>query len=420
MGNLTNLVYLDLSYNRFTGSIPLFHKAKTLNRIDISNNNGPLSYAKTQLAVLLSLPSLQFLSFQNRRNKLSGIIPDTFLQNCNLRILDLNSNILEGKFPKSLQGCAFLEVLDIGNNKIRNTFPCMLKKFSNLHVLVLRSNMFHWNLRCPIANNETWSKLQIIDLSANNFSGSLPTRYFSSWQGMMLSSNPDQVGSKPLEVQLQAVGIFYQVRVTLTLKGQLMEIENILEVFTAIDFSCNNFQGEIPKVLGDLNSLYLLNLSHNALTGRIPKALGKLSQLGSLDLSVNHLSGRIPDELASLTFLSVLNLSFTQLSGRIPRGNQLQMFLENSFEGNTGLCDFPLKKYSDTEATRPSQFPSDHSEPETIDGKYISFALGSSVCSGIVTWLLLFSPRYNELVDRLLFRIFGQHNIAGRNGNRRR
>ncbi|XP_059289322.1 putative receptor like protein 25 [Lycium ferocissimum] len=324
------------------------------------------------------------------------------------------------KFPKSLQGCAFLEVLDIGNNKIRNTFPCMLKKFSNLYVLVLRSNRFHGNLRCPIANNETWSKLQIIDLSANNFSGSLPTRYFSSCQGMMLSSNPDQVGSKHLQVQLQAVGIYYQVRVTLTLKGQLMEIENILEVFTAIDFSCNNFQGEIPKVLGDLNSLYLLNLSHNALTGRIPKALGKLSQLGSLDLSVNHLRGRIPDELASLTFLSVLNLSFTQLSGRIPRGNQLQMFLENSFEGNTGLCDFPLKKYSDTKATGPSQFPSNHSEPETIDEKYISLALGSSVCFGIVTWLLLFSPRYNELVDRLLFRIFGQHNVAGRNGNRRR
>ncbi|XP_060178210.1 putative receptor like protein 25 [Lycium barbarum] len=116
-----------------------------------------------------------------------------------------------------------------------------------------------------------------------------------------------------------------------------MEIENILEVFTAIDFTCNNFQGEIPEILGDLNTFYLLNLSHNALTGRIPKALGK-----------------------------------------IPRGNQLQMLLDNSFEGNTGLCDFPLKKYSNTKATGLSQFPSGHSEPETIDGKYISFALGSS------------------------------------------
>ncbi|KAK4377473.1 hypothetical protein RND71_003769 [Anisodus tanguticus] len=443
MGNLTDLVYLDLSYNSFTGSIPLFHKAKKLNRIDLSNNNGPLSSAQTQLAVFLSLPSLQFLSFQNShlsgevhefsnasssvlqtlvlsnnhlngsipqsifklrrlsylslssnsfsgtinlraikglpmlttldlsynklridvqgsnstsfpfpqlevlnlvacrlekfpdlrnqsrmfyldlsvnnikgeipnwvwrvgngaliyqnlscnlleslekpynmstslqvidlhsnringdppilptslsyfsiannkltgsipssicnlhhlqfidmsnnsiynkippclfqkadrlvvlnlgRNKLSGIIPDTFPLNCNLRTLDLNSNILEGKFPRSLQGCVFLEFLDIGNNKIRNTFPCMLKKLSNLHVLVLRSNMFHGNLYCPIANNQTWSKLQIIDLSANNFSGDIPPQYFSSWQGMMLSSSPDQVRAKNLQVQLQ-------------------------------------------------------------------------------------------------------------------------------------------------------------------------------------------------------------------------
>ncbi|XP_060178211.1 receptor like protein 27-like [Lycium barbarum] len=190
----TSLIYFSIANNKLTGSIPssicnLHH----LQYINMSNNSinsklPPCLFQKSDSLVVLNLG----------RNKLSGIIPDTFPQNCNLRTLDLNSNILEGKFPRSLQGCAFLEVLDIRNNKIRNTFPCMLKKFSNLHVLVLRPNMFHGNLRCLIANNETWSKLQIIDLLANNFSGSLPTRYFSSRQGMMLSSNPDQVGSKHL------------------------------------------------------------------------------------------------------------------------------------------------------------------------------------------------------------------------------
>lgn len=45
----------------------------------------------------------------------------------------------------------------------------------------------------------------------------------------------------------------------------MMEIVNVFEDFTSTDFSCNNFQGEIPEVLGYLKSLYLLNLSHNAL-----------------------------------------------------------------------------------------------------------------------------------------------------------
>ncbi|PHT70515.1 hypothetical protein T459_25619 [Capsicum annuum] len=200
-----------------------------------------------------------------------------------------------------------------------------------------------------------------------------------------------------------------------------MEIVKIFVAFTSIDFSCNNFQGDLPETLGNLKPLYHLNFSHNALTGRLPKSLGKLTQLESLDVSVNQLSERIPDELASLTFLSFLNLSFNQLSGRISRGNQLQTFSAESFEGNTGLCDFPLKKTcSETNATGSSQFPSRHSEHETVDEKYVSFALGSSAAFGIITWLLLHSRKYNELIDRLLFRILGPREKSSRDKNQRR
>nr|XP_016492142.1 PREDICTED: receptor-like protein 12 [Nicotiana tabacum] len=293
--------------------------------------------------------------------------------------------MLEGKVPRSLERCAYLEVFDIGNNKIRDTFPCMLKKLFNLHVLVLRSNMFYGNLKCPIAN-QTWPRLQIIDLASNNFNGYLLPQYLSNLEKMMPTSKFPE--PEYLIVKVFNYGKYYLDRVTVVLKGREMEIVKILAIFTSIDFSCNNFQGEIPEVLGDLKFLYLLNLSHNALTGRISKALGKLTQLESLDLSVNQLIGRIPDELVGLTFLSFLNLSFNQLSGRIPRGNQFQTFSVDSFEGNTGLCYFPLKKTcSDIKVNGLSQ-PSSHSEHE-IDGKYISFALGSSVCFGIVTWLLL-------------------------------
>ncbi|XP_016502015.1 uncharacterized protein LOC107820269 [Nicotiana tabacum] len=386
----TSLVYFSLANNRFTGSIPFtICNLDQLLILDMSNNAlnnkiPPCLFQKVDYFKVLNLG----------RNNLSGSIPDTFPLSCSLQILDLSSNNLEGKVPRSLERCAFLKVLDVGKNKIRDTFPCMLSKLPSLHVLVLRSNKFNGNLQCPIAN-QTWSRLQIVDISSNNFRGALIPQYFSNWEGMMQSSNP-----KPEHeyLNVEHLSIYYQARVTLTLKGWEMEIVNILEVFTSIDFSNNNLQGEIPDVLGDLKSLYLLNLSYNALMGRIPKALGKLAQLGSLDLSVNQLSGRIPDELVGLTFLSFLNLSFNQLSGRIPRGNQLQTFSADSFEGNTGLCDFPLKKTcSDTKVNGLSR-PSSHSEHE-IDEKYISFALGSFACFGIVTWLLLYSQRYNELAS---------------------
>ena len=72
-----------------------------------------------------------------------------------------------------------------------------------------------------------------------------------------------------------------------------MIYEKVLEIFTALDFSCNRFVGDISKSIGNLNGLHLLNLSNNILTGCIPPMLGDLTVLESLDLSQNKLSREI-------------------------------------------------------------------------------------------------------------------------------
>ncbi|KAG5582274.1 hypothetical protein H5410_052901 [Solanum commersonii] len=85
--------------------------------------------------------------------------------------------------------------------------------------------------------------------------------------------------------------------------------------------------------------------------------------------------------------LSVLNLGSNRLSGII-----LDTFLSNCSLKTLDLSNNTLEG-SGTKTTGSSHFPSRHSEDETVDGKYISFALGSSLCFGIVTWLLLHSTR---------------------------
>ncbi|KAL7095272.1 hypothetical protein ACP275_10G013300 [Erythranthe tilingii] len=362
--------YVDFSFNYFSNSIPndIGNFIPTAIFFSVSNNNLigeiPTSICNASYLQVLdlsgnalngSIPScLPNMNFQLgvlslASNNLSGDIPDTFADKCSLKTLDLENNVLTGKIPGSLVNCSFLEVLNIGNNRIEDTFPCMLTK-TELRVLILRSNELYGNLLCPSGPTQEWRKLQIIDISHNDFDGDISVLNFSNWRGMMISANNNNDLIR-FDSSLFN-GLHYQDTITVTIKGLEIKLTKILTIFTSIDFSRNKFHGGIPSSIGDLKSLYLLNLSHNAIMGSIPASIGNLKQLGSLDLSSNNLTGNIPVELASLGFIGFLNLSFNDLFGMIPKGPQLQTFTEASYEGNVGLCGFPVNKSCNDDGVR--------------------------------------------------------------------
>ncbi|RVW13686.1 Receptor like protein 42 [Vitis vinifera] len=203
---------------------------------------------------------------------------------------------------------------------------------------------------------------------------------------MMAGEDDVQSKHKTLEYDV-SLGWYFQDDVTATIKGREFELVKILTLFTSIDLSRNNLEGEIPEVMGDLTLLYVLNLSGNGFTGHIPSSLGQLRQLESLDLSTNKLSGEIPTQLASLNFLSVLNLSFNQLR----------------------IMGLPLNP-SCKDATPPPAFESRHSGSRMeIDWDYVAPEIGFVTGLGIVIWPLVFCKRwrrcYYEHVDGILSRI---------------
>ncbi|PIN21268.1 Leucine-rich repeat protein [Handroanthus impetiginosus] len=406
--------FLSLANNSLNGAIPTsFCNATYVQVLDLSDNNLsggiPPCIVKNVYLGVLNLG----------RNNIIGYIPDAFTIGCSLNTLDLSENNLDGNIPLSLANCKSLEFLNVGNNNINDSFPCMLS--SNLRVLKLHSNRFHGEVRC----HESWPYLQIIDIASNNFSGYLYPKSFLSWGGMM-RENDAQLRLNYLQYVSQDKKIvYYQNTVEVILKGLQVKLVKILIAFKVIDFSCNNFKGEIPDAIGDLSLLYVLNLSHNNLMGKIPKSLGNLTQLESLDLSMNQLTGEIPEELAGLTFLSVLNLSYNKLVGMIPKGRQLQTFSSTSYDGNIGLCGLPLNRSCNNigkSGALPKFKNKQWYKKNEIDWDYVSAAFGFVVGLGSYLWLLWgcqsLRQKFFYQIDNFLAKIFYPQDRRKRKGRR--
>ncbi|XP_039165339.1 receptor like protein 22-like [Eucalyptus grandis] len=182
---------------------------------------------------------------------------------------------------------------------------------------------------------------------------------------------------------------YYEDSVTMIMKRKEIRLERILTMFRTIDLSVNSFQGNIPSIIGNLQSLIGLNLSHNHLMGSIPSTLGNLTNLEWLDLSSNKLSGRVPRELGDLSFLGCLDLSENQLIGPIPQDKQLSTFTSDSFRGNSSLCGTPLQNICRSDALpSPSSwsfFPenSTRKHGNGFDWKVVGIRYASGIVIGI-------------------------------------
>jgi hypothetical protein len=168
LGNLKELVVLDLSRNSFTGSIPSgFASLGNLTMLNLSSNflSGPIPPG------LGSLSRLQFLNLSD--NSLTDSIPIQLGELSQLLELDLSKNSLSGPLHAELRGLKSLEKMEIGDNALDGPLPeGLFSSLAQLEVLVLSGNRLEGALPGAL-----WSlpRLRFLDLSRNNFTGALPS-----------------------------------------------------------------------------------------------------------------------------------------------------------------------------------------------------------------------------------------------------
>ncbi|TYH46812.1 hypothetical protein ES332_D11G365700v1 [Gossypium tomentosum] len=409
---------IDLSSNRFTGPLP--RVLSTLGVLILSNNSfsGSLfelvcNSSLTGMAALFidnnlligEIPDCwkywEYFSYLNlANNNLTGKIPPT-LGYTNPCMLNLRNNTMFGELPSTLQNSSRLLMLDLSENRFSGSVPAWIgDKLSKLVVLSLRSNNFDGHIPRKICDLQF---LQILDLAHNNISGVIP-KCFNNLSAMVATNKTNNELSSSYFVDSSIY-----LSALLVLKGRKDEYGTTLGLVTSMDLSANSLTGEIPKKIGSLVGLLSLNFSGNLLTGNIPYNIGNMELMESLDLSMNRLNGDIPSSFSNLHFLNHFNVSYNNLTGKIPTSTQLQSFENLSYVGNH-LCGPPLTKNC-TSKSIPTNATNNgrNSEGSKVNWLYVSIVLGFVMGFwGVVaplffirSWRIAYYRKLNHIYDKL-------------------
>ncbi|XP_054818113.1 receptor-like protein 9DC3 [Prosopis cineraria] len=393
--NLTQLTYLDISSNKFSGDISFLSNLQHLTFLSLRGNNfvGEIPSEISQMSKLESL-DLSW-NFGTKESSSLRLEPSTWekliLNKTNLRVLRLSHVNMSSVTPKSLSQLMNLSSslidLSLSKTSLQGNITNSILYFENLKYLDMSGNT---NVKVQLPKLNWSSPLIYLQLSGIPFSGELtdslghlkflevlelrncqferpiPPSFKNLTQliSLDLSSNKLSDGVAFLSTLANLTSLYLSNN---SFSGQLPSSLGYLEYLHVLDLSMNNFSGGIPDVFGKLSKLLVLDLSSNKLSdgiaflsklvnltslylsnnsfsGQFPSPLGNLECLYSLDLSMNNFSGGIPDVLGKLSELQYLELNNNNFSGQVPSSlsNTSVTFLDLSFNKLEGNLPIPF------------------------------------------------------------------------------
>ncbi|KAL3820090.1 hypothetical protein ACJIZ3_005995 [Penstemon smallii] len=266
--SLANCTYLKIIWildNYITGMIP---KTIGSDNLSISLESFHASFCRISGTIPNEIGNLSnLISLDLGDNELNGIIPSTLGKLENLQSLDLSGNKLQGSIPTSFCNLRNMYQARLSGNRISRQLPTCLGNLLRLRELHLANNAFTSEIPSTLWSNEY---IQIINFSNNFFDGPLPheTGNLKGLTVLDLSGN-QFFGEIPITFgQLQSLN-----SLTLSnnkLQGPIPDFFDNLKDLEYLDLSRNNLSGVIPQSLETLTDLSYFNVSFNDLSGEIP------------------------------------------------------------------------------------------------------------------------------------------------------
>ncbi|KAI5568266.1 hypothetical protein BDE02_12G003700 [Populus trichocarpa] len=437
-GQFSNLTYLNLNYSVFAGQVPseISHLSKLVS-LDLSGDENdylslePISFDK----FVRNLTQLRELDLS--RVNMSLVVPNSLMNlSSSLSSLKLFSCGLQGKFPSSIRKFKHLQQLDLADNNLTGPIPYDFEQLTELVSLALSGNENDYLSLEPISFDKlvqnlthlrelylSWvnmslvapnslmnlsSSLSSLKLFSCGLQGKFPSsmRKFKHLQLLDLRKN-NLTGSIPDDfdqlTELVSIDLSFNDYLSVEPSSFDKTIQNLTKL-RGLRLGYVNMPLVTPNSLANLSSsLSALALWGCGLKGKFPghiqSSIGMLTYLESLDLSSNLFTGRIPVQLADLTFLGVLNLSHNQLEGPIPSGKHFNTFNASSFEGNLGLCGFPMPKECNSDEAPPSQPSNFHDGDDSkffgegFGWKAVAIGYGCGFVFGVTMGYVVFRTR---------------------------